>query len=265
MKRTIAIVLCMLMLAASAACAKKPEPSPAPAAETSALKEETVPAENGSTELPVSPNEEPAGPIVGGWEIRYEQEMTDELRAVFEKALDGLVGVNYVPIACLGTQVVAGTNYCFLAQATVVYPDALPTYVLVYVYEDLSGNAEVMNFADMPVIPDEYGTAEPIPPEETLDGGWAYTESPEITDEIKTKFGEALNSYGYLAVYEPIANLGTQVVAGLNRCILVRFTERIPDAQPEYKLMYVYEALDGTAEITDVLDFDVFQYCTYGA
>ncbi len=212
------------------------------------------------------PGDEPApGMIAGGWQVSYEPQMTDELNAVFTKALNGLVGVDYEPIACLGTQVVAGTNYCFLAKATVVYPGAMPTLVLVYVYEDLSGGAELMNFADMPVIPNEYGTAEPIPAEETLDGGWAYAEDPAVTDEIRTRFGEALNSYGYLAVYEPVANLGTQVVAGLNRCILVRFTERIPDALPQYKLMYVYEALDGTSEITDVFDFDLGSLCTYGA
>lgn len=203
--------------------------------------------------------------IAGGWQVSYEPEMTEETKAVFEKALDGLVGANYVPVACLGTQVVAGTNYCFLAKATVVYPDAQPKFVLVYVYEDLEGNAQILNFADMPVIPNEYGTAEPIPAEEMLEGGWAYAEDPTITQEIRDKFGTALVSYGYLAVYEPVANLGTQVVAGLNRCLLVRFTERIPEARPQYKLMYVWEKLDGTAEITDVFDFDLGDLCTYGA
>ena len=86
-----------------------------------------------------------------------------------------------------------------------------------------------------------------------------------IPHEIEAKFGAALNSYGYLAVYEPVANLAEQVVAGTNRCLLVRFTERIPDALPEYKLMYVYEALDGTAEMLNVLDFDLGALCTYGA
>lgn len=203
--------------------------------------------------------------LVGGWQVAYEPAMTDELRAVFAKALDGIEGVDYVPAALLGTQVVAGTNYCFLAQATVVYPGATPTYKLVYVYEDFGGNAEILNIADMPVIPNEYGTAEPIPAEGMLMGGWAYTESPEITEEIRDKFGLALNDYGYLAVYEPVANLGTQVVAGLNRCILVRFTERIPEALPQYKLMYVYEKLDGTAEMSQVIDFDIGDLCTYGA
>ncbi len=235
--------------------------------EAEAEAETAVEAEaaEGPIVLPELPNEDPAGTVAGGWAVAEDAALTDEQKALFHKALEGLVGVDYEPIALLGAQVVAGTNYCFLAQAKVVYPDAQPSYMLVYVYEDLEGNARIMNFADMPVVPNESGSAEPITAEETLAGGWFYTESYEITPEIEAKFGEALNSYGYLAVYVPIANLAEQIAAGTNRCILVRFTERIPDAQPQYKLVYVNEALEGSSEITGMLDFDFGALCTYGA
>lgn len=226
--------------------------------------EAAVEAENEPIELPELPNE-PEPVASGGWTVAEDPAMSDALSAVFAKALDGLVGVDYVPVACLGTQIVAGMNYCFLAKATVVYPDAQPKLVLVYVYEDLSGNAKIMNFADMPVVPNDDGSAAPISSEGTLDGGWFYVESPEITDEIRGSLGKALNTNGYIAVYEPVANLAEQIVAGTNRCLLVRFTERIPDARPQYKLIYIYEALDGTAEITNMLDFDCGALCTYGA
>lgn len=58
------------------------------------------------------------------------------------------MGVNYIPVAYLGSQVVAGTNHCILAQAAVVYPDAKPYYALIFLYEDLSGNVKIMNIAD---------------------------------------------------------------------------------------------------------------------
>ena len=165
MKKTIAMILCVLMIAASVACTgMKIESS-----ESFEIHEET--------------NETIGGAIAGGWANTENPAMTDELRAIFEKALEGMLGVNYIPVACLGTQVVAGTNYCFLAQATVVYPDAMPKYVQVYVYCDLSGNASVMNVADLPVVPNEDGTA--TVPEEALMGGWAYAESYEVTDEMK--------------------------------------------------------------------------------
>ena len=271
MKKTIAILLCALMLVTVAACRKAPEkPAETPTAPVPDSETETVPAPDSAAEaeplpVPVTGSKEPTVPISGGWQVAESVEMTDGLRAIFDKAIDGLLGVSYVPVACLGTQIVAGTNYCFLAQATVVYPDAKPKFVLVYIYEDLEGNAQILNFADMPVIPNEFEGIEPISDEETLEGGWAYAESYEITPEIEDRFGKALTDYGYLAVYKPVANLGTQVVAGLNRCLLVQFTERIPEALPQYKLMYVYETLDGGAEMLDVLDFDFGVLCTYGA
>lgn len=260
MKKLIAILLSTLMLASAAACAQKnEEPSAANASEQNAEAEQTETEETNETEK--TPHNEP---LAGGWQVAPDHTMTDERKAILDKALEGLVGVNYVPIACLGTQVVAGTNYCFLAQGAVVYPDAAPAYMLIYVYEDFSGNAEILNIADMPIVPHEDGSVT-VPAPEVPMGGWEYSASYEITKETEERFGEALNDYGYLAVYTPVADLGGQVVAGFNRCILVRFTERTPEAQPQYKLMYVYEPIEGTAQMLKVLDFDIGALCTYGA
>jgi hypothetical protein len=266
MKKLIALTLCMLLVVAALACGKTAEVKPAEDKAEAAQE-----ATNNETQAAAEQTEqqEPAGmpedePISGGWANTEDPAMTDELRAIFEKALAELVGVNYTPIACLGTQVVAGTNYCFLAQATVVYPDAKPTYALVYVYQDLQGGATVMNFADMPVIPNENGEAEPIPADETLMGGWAYAESYEITDEIKDRLGKALEKL-VGANYEPVANLATQVVAGQNRCLLCKISPVVPNPVPHYTLVYVYEDLEGGAEITQTIDLDVGALCTYGA
>ena len=90
-------------------------------------------------------------PLSGGWTPAEDYTVTEERQALFEKGLAGLLGVNYVPVAYLGSQVVAGTNHVFLAQATVVYPDARPTYVLVYLYEDLQGQVTILNIADLDI------------------------------------------------------------------------------------------------------------------
>ena len=83
--------------------------------------------------------------ITGGWTVSGETaiEQNPEAKAALEKALSGMVGAEYTPVAVLGTQVVAGTNYCILCKVTAVVPGAQPSYELVYVYEDLSGNAEI--------------------------------------------------------------------------------------------------------------------------
>ena len=49
--------------------------------------------------------------MTGGWQEAQSTAMTDEAKAAFEKATEGLLCVDYVPVALLSTQVVAGTNY----------------------------------------------------------------------------------------------------------------------------------------------------------
>lgn len=88
------------------------------------------------------------GMLSGGWAAADDPTVTQERSELFEKALGGMVGVDYTPVAYLGSQVVAGTNHCFLCLSRVVIPDAIPKYVLVFIYEDLQGNAQIMNIAD---------------------------------------------------------------------------------------------------------------------
>ena len=95
--------------------------------------------------------EEVLGNVVGGWAVAEgaDTAITPELQATFDKAMEGLVGVNYTPLMLLGTQVVAGTNYAFLCQGTVVYPGAGAQWFVVYIYEDLQGNAQVLDIEDI--------------------------------------------------------------------------------------------------------------------
>lgn len=85
--------------------------------------------------------------LMGGWQDNGEQPnmLNDEEKAVFEKALEGLSGVGYQPVAKLASQVVAGTNYAFLAVGTVVAPEQIPHLYVISIYADLQGNAELKN------------------------------------------------------------------------------------------------------------------------
>ena len=91
------------------------------------------------------------GPLSGGWQPAADASVTDDVQALLEKGLDGMVGANYVPVAYLGSQVVAGTNHAILCQVTAVVPDAEPYFVIVYLYEDLEGNVTIMNVADFDI------------------------------------------------------------------------------------------------------------------
>ena len=88
-------------------------------------------------------------PVPGGW-THFNFNISHEARKVFETALHGFVGVGYKPLA-VATQVVAGTNYCFLCEATVVYPGATPYAAKVYIYQPLQGAPHITQIVqDMP-------------------------------------------------------------------------------------------------------------------
>ena len=95
-------------------------------------------------------------------------------------------------------------------------------------------------------------------------GAWYYANDPAVTDEMQARLNKALEGL-VGAAYAPVANLGEQVVAGLNRCLLCQVSPVVPNAQPHYALVYVYEKLDGGAELLQVIDLDVGALCTYGA
>ena len=98
--------------------------------------------------LPVLAEEEP---LVGGWSAYTDNptEIPAEALDALNAALDGLEGCVYKPIALLVTQVVAGTNYCFLCETTVVMPDAQPSYALVYVFDGLESEHELLRVQEI--------------------------------------------------------------------------------------------------------------------
>lgn len=92
--------------------------------------------------------------LTGGWTPSEDPAMTEELQALFNKGTEALTGISYVPVAYLGSQVVAGTNHAFLCRAVTAYPGALetaPAYAMVYLYQDLSGQVSILSIADFDI------------------------------------------------------------------------------------------------------------------
>ena len=54
------------------------------------------------------------------------------------------------------------------------------------------------------------------------------------------------------AEYEPVAYIGSQVVAGMNHAVLCRVTAVSPDAESGYALVYIYEDLNGGVEVLEI-------------
>lgn len=101
MKKFITILLTTLMVFTLVGCGSK--------------KAEEQPVEVEPTQV-VEPTESET--VLGGWVDVDDGTLTDELKDIFSKALDGLLGSSYEPIELLATQVVNGTNYKFLASGT---------------------------------------------------------------------------------------------------------------------------------------------------
>lgn len=86
---------------------------------------------------------------------------------------------------------------------------------------------------------------------EFLAGGWEVnTGSTAMSKNAAAKAAFKKATAELLGVsYQPIAVLGTQVVAGTKYAILCKATPVIPDAVPDITIMYIYENVDGTVDI----------------
>ena len=138
MKRFFAGTLAFMMMFAMTGCKAN--------AQTLGAAEKEAMAPIIETETPI---EYITDERTGGWSAAESTELTEDQRSLFERAMEGMLGVNYEPVAYLGSQVVAGLNHCFLCRATVVYPGAQPAYKLVYIYEALDGSTDVLEITDV--------------------------------------------------------------------------------------------------------------------
>ena len=138
-------------------------------------------------DVPIAEVNEPAQEeLVGGFIDAEDGTLTDELKTIFNKAIDGLLGAIYEPVELVATQVVAGTNYKFLANGTkTTNPVTKGTYY-VTVYEDLDGNVSLL---DIETIDEE--TVDP-----TQYSYWVVFKNPDGNELQRT-----IEKYGTTPVY----------------------------------------------------------------
>ena len=83
---------------------------------------------------------------VGGWTVTEAVggALPENAQKALETALDGFEGVGYTPLACLGTQVVAGTNFAILCKSVSTAENSATRLTVVTVYADLTGGAQIL-------------------------------------------------------------------------------------------------------------------------
>ncbi len=124
-------------------------------------------------------------PLVGAYNTNLAsfslKDNPDAMNA-FEAAFpNGYNYTHYEPIALLGTQVVSGTNYLYLCKSTWTDYQENVSFVLLQIYQDLSGKSEVM------------GSAILFPTEESREEGEDYIDNtgsylPENIPAIQNAF-----------------------------------------------------------------------------
>ncbi len=118
--------------------------------------------------------------VVNNQAITPQINDTDQVR--FDKAVSGLYGEKYQPIAVLASQLVAGNNYAYLCRTPLTEAYA-PVWKIIVVYEDLDGNSKLTSIRDLAI--DDLKTVAESPAEDAS-GAWeiagAKEEAAEDTD-----------------------------------------------------------------------------------
>lgn len=200
-----------------------------------------------------------AAPLSGGWGIAENEAcvLPEKVQTAFDKAAERFTGNALKPVAYVASQVVAGTNYMILCEAETVTAEPVTSYQIAIVYADLSGNGELTNVTDFEIAAYTDGNSTEVGAEQ-LTGGWSVPEDAAgaaIPEEAKTVFLKATEGFTGSSM-EPLALLGTQVVAGTNYAFLCKTTLTTPEPVTGIQVVTVYADLEGNAEIINVAAFD---------
>ena len=206
---------------------------------------------------------ETSEPVAGGWELfdNKTNVLPEDVQASFDKASETFTGSELKPVAYVARQVVAGTNYMILCEAATTTEQTKTSYQMVIVYADLEGNAEITQIKEFDLTAYVEGDSTEISAEK-LAGGWEPAEdrsSVVIPQEAKDVFDKAAGNLDGNEL-EPMALLGTQVVAGTNYAFLCFSTLQTEETINGIQVVTVYEDLHGNVEITNICTVDPADY-----
>ena len=123
--------------------------------------------------------------------------------------------------------------------------------------------AEVLG-EDYDAIDEEEADASDSQPDHMV-GGWKIYphETEELPKDAQTAFDKATEGL-VGAKYTPVTLMATQLVAGMNYCILCQVSPVVPDPDPKWALVYIYADLQGNAEIMNVYELYIDRHSGLG-
>lgn len=244
---------------AAESAAEEPEAETAEPAVEAPEAEAAEPA----AEAPESEDANAAEPngLLGGWTISENETaaaLPEDVQNAFDAASKELLGNKLVPVAYLGSQVVAGTNNAILCKSTPVTLNPETKLVVVILYRDLEGNAKITHINDFALDAAEEAAA----PAEQLAGGWAIPQEYAVItlpDDPAAAFAKAKEGFVGNSL-EPIAYLGSQVVAGTNYAILCHSTLATNPPVSSIQLVIVTVDPEGNATFGNIRTLNIADY-----
>ena len=218
-------------------------------------KESSTPndAESGArTESEKEKAENNSDSLVGAYNtnlVSFSLKDNPDAMNAFEAAFpNGYNYTHYEPIALLGTQVVSGTNYLYLCKSTWTDYQENVSFVLLQIYQDLSGKSQVV------------GSAILFPTEESREEGEDYIDNtgsylPENIPAIQNAFKEAVPDNENVS-YIPLAYIGKHTQEGKPEedVIFTAKKSKGKDAKTSYELFYIGSGKGGKAKLVKTED-----------
>ena len=210
------------------------------------------PTESGATKEKEQAENNSDAPLVGAYNtnlVSFSLKDNPDAMNAFEAAFpNGYNYTHYEPIALLGTQVVSGTNYLYLCKSTWTDYQENVSFVLLQIYQDLSGKSQVV------------GSAILFPTEESREEGEDYIDNtgsylPENIPAIQNAFKEAVPDDENVS-YIPLAYIGKHTQEGKPEedVIFTAKKSKGKDAKTNYELLYIGSGKGGKAKLVKTED-----------
>ena len=183
-----------------------------------------------SLDLTIMPEGTIDTPVVGGWEDPETPEVPEKVvNFLDETNKANKDGKKIVPVVVLKQQISAGIGYKLLCTISDPAKSEDEVFGIVYVFVDLEDNMYIT--LEMKTdIPTNINN---------LPGGWSLYGSAEFPKEYLDAFNDAVSQLDGVE-YKPVSIISTQVVNGINLCILCTARVIYPGAEPYHVLVYAY-------------------------
>ena len=195
----------------------------------------------------------------GAWstsKARYSF-LTSSQKKIFNKAVKGITGVEYKPVALLAKQIVAGTNYIYLCKGTTVTQKSVKSWYVMSVNRDLKNKVSIRSIKKLKVSKIKTNKN---PRTETLSGGLEIAavknKSKALSPAVRKVFKKATKNYTGFEL-RPIALLGTQVVNGKNYMVLCYAKNH---ATKDLFVVEIYRNSSGKCKLTSCKSLDLESY-----